>query len=55
MDQPMRVIEDFPFKIEIHDDVRIPMPDGVHLAARVWRPAGSERQPVPAILGSVSV
>ena len=46
----MRVIEDFPFKIEIHDGIRIPMPDGVHLAARIWRPAGSERQPVPAIL-----
>jgi uncharacterized protein len=46
----MRVIEDFPFKIQLHDDIRIPMPDGVHLAARVWRPAGSERQPVPAIL-----
>ncbi len=46
----MRVIEDFPFKIEVHDDIRIAMPDGVHLAARIWRPAGSETQPVPAIL-----
>ena len=46
----MRVIEDFPFKIEMHDDIRIPMPDGVHLAARIWRPVGSDKQPVPAIL-----
>ena len=46
----MRVIEDFPFKIEIHDDIRIPMPDGVHLAARIWRPVGSDKKPVPAIL-----
>jgi len=26
------------------------MPDGVHLAARIWRPEGSENDPVPAIL-----
>ncbi len=46
----MRVIEEFPFKTEIHDDIRIPMPDGVHLAARIWRPVGSNTKPVPAIL-----
>jgi putative CocE/NonD family hydrolase len=50
MDQSMRVIEDFPFKTEIHDGVRIPMPDGVHLAALIWRPVGSDKRPVPAIL-----
>ena len=46
----MRVIEDFPFKIEMHDAVRIPMADGIHLAARIWRPVGSDKAPVPAIL-----
>ena len=28
----------------------IEMPDGCRLAARIWMPAGAERQPVPAIL-----
>ena len=46
----MRIVEDLPFKIEIHDAVRIPMADGAHLVARIWRPAGSEKAPVPAIL-----
>ena len=45
-----RMNADFPFEIEMHDDVRMEMPDGVHLAARIWRPARSERVPVPAIL-----
>ncbi|WP_043480531.1 CocE/NonD family hydrolase [Kitasatospora aureofaciens] len=30
------------------EDVRIPLPDGTELAARVWRPVGGE--PVPALL-----
>ncbi|MFI6157555.1 CocE/NonD family hydrolase [Kitasatospora sp. NPDC051170] len=30
------------------EDLRIPLPDGTHLAARVWRPVGD--QPVPALL-----
>jgi uncharacterized protein len=46
----MSVIDDFPFTIEMHDDVRIPMADGVLLAARIWRPTGSGTAPVPAIL-----
>ncbi len=46
----MRTVEHFPFEIEMHDDIRIRMPDGVQLAARVWRPRGSETTPVPAIL-----
>jgi uncharacterized protein len=32
------------------DHVVIPMPDGVHLAARLWIPSGAEADPVPAIL-----
>jgi len=46
----MRTITEFPFAVEMHDDIAIPMADGVKLAARIWRPVGSEREPVPAIL-----
>ena len=46
----MQVIADFPFAVAMHDDVRIAMPDGVTLAARIWRPIGSDSVPVPAIL-----
>lgn len=46
----MRVIEKYPFNTEMHDDIRIPMPDGVRLAARIWRPQGSTTRPVPVIL-----
>lgn len=37
---------------ELHhtENVFIPMPDGTRLAARIWRPVGSEQVPVPAIL-----
>jgi len=31
-------------------NVWIPLPDGVRLAARIWRPADAETEPVPAIL-----
>ena len=46
----MKIVENFPHAVEMHDDVRIPMADGVRLAARIWRPVGSEANPVPAIL-----
>ena len=46
----MRIIEQFPKQIRMFDDVRIPLSDGVHLAARIWRPIESDRNPVPAIL-----
>jgi putative CocE/NonD family hydrolase len=39
-----------PCNIEVEDDVRIAMRDGARLAARIWRPIGSETKPVPAIL-----
>ena len=35
------------------EDVRIPMTDGVTLAARIWRPAASDDQPVPAVLETI--
>ncbi|MEH7830059.1 CocE/NonD family hydrolase [Gemmobacter denitrificans] len=38
-----------PELIEI-EDLRIPMPDGVSLSARVWMPADAALRPVPAVL-----
>ncbi|MDQ1068415.1 CocE/NonD family hydrolase [Streptomyces canus] len=43
----MRIRTSFPYETT-HHDVRIPLPDGTLLYARVWRPLTSE--PVPAIL-----
>lgn len=46
----MRVVRDFPRGIREIENIWIPMPDGVRLAARLWLPEGSEDKPVPAIL-----
>ncbi|MER7398550.1 CocE/NonD family hydrolase [Streptomyces sp. NPDC000151] len=43
----MRIRTDFPYRT-FCEDVRIPLPDGTQLYARVWRPYGTE--PVPALL-----
>ncbi|WP_328781013.1 CocE/NonD family hydrolase [Streptomyces canus] len=43
----MHIRTSFPYETT-HDDVRIPLPDGTFLYARVWRPLTPE--PVPAIL-----
>lgn len=43
----MIIRTEFPYATT-HEDVRIPMPDGVELYARVWRPATD--RPVPALL-----
>ena len=45
----MRVVDRFPHEVVEHR-LRIRMPDGTHLAGRVWRPATSEQRPVPAVL-----
>jgi len=34
----------------VHEDMRIPVRDGITLSARVWMPAGVDRAPLPAIL-----
>ena len=44
----MKKITDFPYEIEVLDPVFIEMPDGVRLAAKVWKPKDTE--PVPVIL-----
>ena len=46
----MRTVEQFPRKIEMLDDIRIPLSDGTTLAARIWRPVDAMSDPVPAIL-----
>ena len=46
----MKVIRDFPCRIEEIKHVWIPMTDGCRLSARIWRPKDSHQNPVPAIL-----
>ena len=46
----MRTIEDFPRDVRDIENSWVPLPDGTRLAARIWRPADAETQPVPAIL-----
>ncbi|MEU6379937.1 CocE/NonD family hydrolase [Streptomyces sp. NPDC046909] len=43
----MRIRTSFPYETT-HEDLRIPLPDGTRLYARVWRPLTDE--PVPALL-----
>lgn len=43
----MHIRTSFPYETT-HDDIRIPLPDGTRLYARVWRPLTDE--PVPALL-----
>ncbi|MBK1690880.1 CocE/NonD family hydrolase [Ectothiorhodospira mobilis] len=37
-------------RVRVMEPVRIPMPDGCRLAARIWLPEDAETHPVPAIL-----
>ena len=46
----MKVISNFPYRIEEIKHVWIPMTDGCRLSARIWRPKDSHQNPVPAIL-----
>ncbi|MBT8416322.1 MAG: CocE/NonD family hydrolase [Silicimonas sp.] len=46
----METLTDFPRKVVEWPDVRIVMPDGVELSARIWLPEDAEDSPVPAIL-----
>lgn len=40
----------FPRSVAAPVTTRIPMPDGVELATRIWKPVDAEEHPVPAIL-----
>ncbi len=44
----MKTVTELPHEITEHADVRIAMPDGVELSARIWRP--KDERPVPAIV-----
>ena len=46
----MKRIDSFPHPVKHLENVWIPMPDGIRLAARIWMPENAEREPVPAIL-----
>lgn len=46
----MEIVTHFPRSVREHPDVRIPLPDGETLSARLWLPEGSEADPVPAIV-----
>ncbi|TPM40762.1 CocE/NonD family hydrolase [Mesorhizobium sp. B2-3-4] len=48
--QDIRVVTDFPRKVREIENLWIPMPDGVKLAARIWLPEDADADPVPAIL-----
>jgi len=46
----MRTVTAMPYEVEETEHLWIPMSDGIHLAARLWRPVGAEREPVPGVL-----
>ncbi|WP_036501519.1 CocE/NonD family hydrolase [Nocardia aobensis] len=46
----MRTVTSMPQQITVDEQVWIPMPDGVRLAAKIWRPIASDDAPVPGIL-----
>ncbi|MFD8493789.1 CocE/NonD family hydrolase [Amycolatopsis sp. NPDC059657] len=46
----MRTVTSLPYQLTEEEHVWIPLPDGLRLAARIWRPVCSDDQPVPAIL-----
>jgi putative CocE/NonD family hydrolase len=46
----MRAIEKFPKNVTEIENVFIPLPDGIKLAARIWMPEDASAHPVPAIL-----
>jgi uncharacterized protein len=46
----MKTVTELPEDVTEDENVFIAMPDGARLAARIWRPAGSDTAPVPAVL-----
>ncbi len=46
----MQTKTEFPYTIREIEHIRIPISDGVELAARIWLPVEAETNPVPAIL-----
>ena len=50
----MRTVNEFPHEVIEEENVFIPVTDGLHLAARIWRPKGSEDAPEAWEEGGVS-
>lgn len=46
----MKIVREFKYDVVQRENVWIPMPDGIKLAARIWLPATAMENPVPAIL-----
>jgi putative CocE/NonD family hydrolase len=46
----MRTVTSLPHAVREEEHVWIPVRDGTRLAARIWRPAASELDPVPVVL-----
>ncbi|HEX2177134.1 MAG TPA: CocE/NonD family hydrolase [Nocardioidaceae bacterium] len=46
----MRYVDTLPREVQQDEHVWVSMSDGTRLAARIWRPVGSDTEPVPAIL-----
>ena len=44
----MRIITEFPFKVRVVEDLKVPLPDGTKLAAKAWLPETG--LPVPVVL-----
>jgi uncharacterized protein len=53
MGEWMRTVTDLPHEVIEDEHVAIRVSDGTRLAARLWRPAGSDTTPVPGILESI--
>ena len=46
----MRTVAEFPYAVTEEEHVWVPLSDGTHLGARIWRPVASDETPVPAVL-----
>jgi putative CocE/NonD family hydrolase len=46
----LKLVDDFPYRVESTETVWIPMSDGCRLAARLWLPEGAAENPVPAVI-----
>jgi hypothetical protein len=46
----MEIVEAFQHRVRTLENLWIPLPDGMRLAARAWIPEDAERRPVPAVL-----
>ncbi len=50
----VRVVHEFPRRVDVREQVWIPLADGTRLAARIWLPDDAEADAVPAVLEAVT-